>query len=291
MVNVVWLILVVLTLIGWGFGDFFLQRSVRKIGDWETLFIVTFIGAIALTPFIFHDFSAIFSNENNILIVLLFTSVILFGAALLDFEALKKGKLAVVEPIWSLEIIASSVLAFFIIHEKLNSLQITLMTFLILGLVLVSLRSYHFDKRIWLEKGVFLAILSAIVMGSANFFIGLGSRESNGLMVNWFLNCFMAISCLIYIVYNRKFKKMIRDFRKSKKEVMAICFFDNMAWIAFAIAMTLASISITVAITESYIILAVLLGIFAGKEKIKFHQKIGLVFAVLSAIYLAYSVG
>ncbi len=32
----------------WGFGDFLIQRSARKLGDWETLFVITFFGVIVL---------------------------------------------------------------------------------------------------------------------------------------------------------------------------------------------------------------------------------------------------
>src|SRR3989338_3774584 len=158
------IVFILMAIIGWGFGDFFIQRSVRKLGDWETLFIVTAFGAIVLFPFVLKDMAELFSFKDNTFLILLGASFILFIAALLDFEALKKGKLAVVEPIWSLEIIASATLAFFILGEELNAGQIILMLFLMAGLVLVSLKNYHLEKKIWLEKGVFLAILSATVM-------------------------------------------------------------------------------------------------------------------------------
>ena len=123
--------------------------------------------------------------------------------------------------------------------------------------------------------------------GSANFFIGLGSRASDGLMMNWFLNIFMAILCLIYIIYNNGITKLFKDAKKYKKPLIGMCVFDNMAWIGFAIALTLAPIGITVALSESYIIVAVLLGMIVGKERLHHHQKIGLVLAVISAISLA----
>ena len=62
---------------------------------------------------------------------------------------------------------------------------------------------------------------------------------------------------------------------------------DKIAWVAFAFAMSLAPIGIIVALSESYIIIAVILGLTINKEKIKFHQKIGLVMAIISAIVLA----
>ena len=62
---------------------------------------------------------------------------------------------------------------------------------------------------------------------------------------------------------------------------------DKAAWVAFAFAMSLAPIAVAVALSESYIIIAVILGLFVNKEKIQFHQKCGLVLAIFAAIFLA----
>ena len=103
-------------LVFWGFGDFLIQRSTRKLGDWETLFVITAFGVVILTPFIYSDpeFALLFEDKT----FLMFTgiSVVLLLAAILDFEALKRGKIAVVEPIYALEVPISAILAFMIIN-------------------------------------------------------------------------------------------------------------------------------------------------------------------------------
>ena len=271
----------------WGFGDFLIQKSTRKFGDWETLFLISIVGAILLLPFIYYDLPNVFAFQNNSFFVLLLASCILLGAALLDFEALKKGKLAVVEPLWSLEIPISTLLAFFIVHESISYGQGGLIALLVFGLILVSLRSYHLEKRVWLEKGTLLALLAAITMGSANFFVGIGARATNALMMNWFLSTFLAIISFSYLIYHKKFLKLFKDFRENKRSLVSMCILDNVAWIAFAFSMVLAPIAIAVALSESYIIIAVLLGMYVNKEFLRIHQKIGLVIAIISAIILA----
>ena len=62
---------------------------------------------------------------------------------------------------------------------------------------------------------------------------------------------------------------------------------DKAAWVAFAFAMTVAPITIATALSESYIIIAVILGLAINKEKIHLHQKLGLVVAIIAAITLA----
>ncbi len=121
-----------LAMLCWGFGDFLIQKSVRKLGDWETLFVICAFGAVILLPFVWRDLPALFGNGRGVWILFL-SSLILFVAALLDFEALKEGKLAVVEPIWSFEVPAAAILAFVILGERISWLQIILITLLIGG--------------------------------------------------------------------------------------------------------------------------------------------------------------
>ena len=270
-------------LICWGFGDFFIQRSTRKFGSWETLFIISSFATIVLFPFIYRDLAIL--SKKEILVLLIASSCILF-AALFNFEGLKRGKLAIIEPIFVIEVPISILLAFFIINEVIDSTGLILIAILVIGLILVSLKD-HFTKRRWLEKGVILAIIGSIFMGSANFFFGLGSRITNPLIINWFVSIFLAVICFVYLVLNKKIKKLVLDVKKNKRLVLSLNIFDNGAWIFYAFAALFAPIGIVVAISESYIVLAVLLGLIINKERLMKHQKFGLIISIISAIALA----
>src|SRR3989344_5712612 len=118
------IILAIVAMLSWGIGDFLIQRSTRSIGDMETLFVITGFGTLVLLPFVWNDIPLLFTNTESSLSILVFAGIVLCISALLQFEALRKGKLAVVEPIWSLEIPVSALLAYFIIGERLEPLQI-----------------------------------------------------------------------------------------------------------------------------------------------------------------------
>lgn len=123
----------------WGIGDFLIQRSTRKIGDFETLLAITGAGAVILLPFVWRDIGGLFNGGFDVKILLV-GSFILFAAALLEFEALKRGKISVIEPIWSLEIPTSVFLAYTILSEKLSGTQLLIIFSLVVGLFLVSYR-------------------------------------------------------------------------------------------------------------------------------------------------------
>ncbi len=54
----------------WGIGDFLIQRTVRKIGDVETLAFIGLIGSIVLLPFVLPQISMIFSLGNIIFFII-----------------------------------------------------------------------------------------------------------------------------------------------------------------------------------------------------------------------------
>ena len=271
----------------WGFGDFLIQRSTRKIGDWETLFVICAFGSVILLPFVYKNIPAVLTGSINNLLILLVCSLVLLFAALLDFEALKKGKLAVVEPIWSFEIPASALLAYFILREHISWEQIILIVLLIIGLCLVSFREKYLKKEFLLEKGVLIAFIAAFIMGVANFFVGWGARVTDPLMVNFFLNVFITIITGAYLLFRGQVKHTVRDVINNRGLLLVMSISDNAAWVAFAFAMVLTPIAVAVALSESYIIVAVLLGLLVNREKLQLHQKIGLVVASVSALILA----
>jgi drug/metabolite transporter (DMT)-like permease len=277
-------------MLGWGFGDFLLQRSARKIGDWETLFVISLFGSIVLAPFSLQKMITFFATGIGLgQLVVLGCALVLFVAALFDLEALKEGKLSIVEPIWSLEIIFSAILAFAVLGERLGFSQIVLIILLILGLFLVALREKdHLKlKSFFVEKGVFLAASAAALMGTANFLMGWSARISDPISINFVVNVVLTVLCGLYLFFNGKLKKLFVDMKASPMLMVSMSISDTIAWVAFAFAMSLAPIGVAVALSESYIIIAVILGFFINHEKIQRHQKIGLIMAIITAVILA----
>jgi len=271
----------------WGVGDFLIQKSTRKVGDIEALFFVTAFGAVVLFPFVYKNIGALFASSGSTLFVLGILCVVLLLAALFDFEALRVGKLAIVEPIWSFEVPVAALLAFFILGERVTAFQILIVITLLVGLALVSLKKPFHLKHFLLERGTLLALLGAVFMGTANFFMGWGARLSDPIMANFVTDVFIAVVTGLILLSRGRIQETIRDMNQSRNVLIQMSVSDKTAWVAFAFAMTLAPIGIVVALSESYIIIAVLLGLSVNRERLELHQKVGLVVAIVSAIILA----
>ncbi|MCX6752473.1 MAG: DMT family transporter [Candidatus Nomurabacteria bacterium] len=271
-------------LFSWGLGDFLIQKSARKFGDWIALFYITAFAAIVLFPFVYNELASSFSNY---LVLLLIAGLATLFAALLNFEALRIGKISIVEPIYAFEIIVVIFLSTFIIREKLTFLQILLVGLSMIGIFLVSTKSFSHFKGMKLEKGILYAIFGTLCMGIANFMFGLGSRTISPLMINWFTSVFIAVIALVYLASNSRLKEIAKDFKENKRLIFNVSFFDNLAWVMFSFATLYIPIAIATSISEGYIAFASFLGLVFNKEKLKRHQIFGFLVAFVSIIILS----
>lgn len=63
---------------------------------------------------------------------------------------------------------------------------------------------------------------------------------------------------------------------------------DNAAWLSFAVATTYISIAVAMTISETYMALTVLLGMFVNHERLRGHQIAGVLLATIGVIILSY---
>lgn len=271
----------------WGFGDFLVQRTTRRLGDWETLFVLAGVGALILLPFIWREIPGLFSNGKDALI-LIFSGLFILAASLMNFEAFKKGKISVLEPLFSLEIISSAALAFFALNDRITWLQTGLIVLLIISLFLVSFRETRISRKALIEKGVLLFAAGSIVMGIADFLLGWGSRVTDPILATFTLNTVVAVISGVTLLFRGQMGRLFKDLAHYPASVLVMAVSENVAWVAYAVAMSLIAIAIATGLSESSIIVAVLLGLFINKEKLQRHQKIGLVAAIVAAIVLAF---
>lgn len=271
----------------WGFGDFLIQKSTRRLGDIETMFIITAFGGLVLLPFVWRGILPLFySNIGGVKLLLLASSVLLF-AGMLEFESVRRGKLSVIEPVWSLEIVSAAFLAFFLLGERISILQMILVAALMAGLIFTALRNRHAAKSFILEKGVLIALFAGLSMGAAGFFLGWAGRATDPIMTNFFSDVFLAVCTGLYLAYQGRFSRIFKDLKSSYPMLLPMSIADKVAWLAYVFSMSLIPIAIATGLSESYIIIVVLLGLFVNKEKLHPHQKIGLVVALAAAIILA----
>lgn len=219
--------------------------------------------------------------------MILGAAVVMTVASYFDFEALRLGKISVIEPLYAFEIVITLLLSAFFIKEYLDLWQTLLVIITMIGIFLVSTKSISHFKNIHWERGIMLAILATIGMGIVNFLYGLGARDTNPLLINWFVSAAVSLVSLAVLLSQSRLHEIIGDLKNNARLIVSVSFIDNLAWIAFSYATLFIPIAVATSITESYIVLAALLGLKINKEKLALHQKLGLVITALAAIILA----
>jgi bacterial/archaeal transporter family protein len=278
--------LALLALLSWGFGDFFIQKTTRILGSWKALFFIGLIGSVVLFPFSLGDIISLNSKNLTLLSTL---GLVVIVASLFNFEALRRGKMAIIEPVIGLELPITVGLSVIFIGESLSFFQIFFIGFVFIGIILaVTTRQFSSYYSKMLEKGVVFAVVSAMGMALANFLVGVSSQSLSPLISIWFAHSALAVFCGAYIIANRQLNETIFEIRKHAGLVVKQGVLYNMAWVSFAQATTYIPISIATAISENYIVLAIILGIFINKEKIKIQQIIGVILATIGVIALSY---
>jgi drug/metabolite transporter (DMT)-like permease len=275
-------------MLSWGIGDFLIQRSTRKVGDLETLGFIGLIGAVGLLPFVLVEFPSLLQPQNMALLLLV--GIITFVAAVFDFEALKKGKLSVVEVILEIELPITVMLGFFFFQETLSIPQLFLITMIMLGIVFIASNKSRTKLKRGLERGAVLAVIAAVFMGAVNSLTAAGSKQISPLMIIWAPWAMLALVSFVFLAARDGASKPFRTVSKFKKLILLTGIVDTMAWLFFSFAVFDNPLSVTIAITESYPAVAMLLGIWLNKEKIALHQYAGACIALFCSISLGFLV-
>ena len=271
-------------MLSWAFGDFLIQRSTRKVGDVQALAIIGIVGGIGILPFIIKDLPLLFVKENLIFLVAL--GVLTFFDAILDFEALKEGKLSIIDVIFEIELPVTIALSYLFFKETLTTMQFIIIFIVLWGMVLIATKSFsHWRTR--LEKGVWIAFASAILMGVVNFMTASSSKRISPLLAVWVPWVVFTFITLVVIWKREGLSNFGKNLRQFRWLLIMTGITDTIAWIFYSFAVLKNNIGIITAITECYPALAMFLGLWLNKETIKWHQYLGAGLALAGSIVLA----
>ncbi len=276
-----------LAMVSWGFGDFLIQRSARRVGIVRALFWICILGGLALLPFVLNDLSAL---TTRAWILIITAAVVMFFASLFDFEALKDGKIAIIEPVLAAELPLTIGLSVGLAHESLTHPQQFAIVVIVVGILLaVTSHPAHVwhHRRRWFERGVIYAGLGAIGMGLTNFTVGIASQQSPVLLEICLIWLIIALLSFATLMIERDTHHLVSDLRRHGPLLGAMATMDTLAWIFYSFATSTMYISIANAMSESYVIIAALLGVFVNHERLRPHQQLGAGLAFAGVIWLA----
>jgi len=281
-------------MVAWGVGDFLIQRTVKRVGWLETMFWIYLGSFIFLLPFIWPHLSALTGTDLLILAILGTTT---FLGALTHFKALNIGKLSVVEIILSFELPLTIIFGVLFLRNQLYFYQVGLIAVLFVGVALLSidftkmhrhwLWFFWERRRVILERGILLAMATAVLLSLTNFFTAVGATRLNPLLVIWLSWALGGAVCLGYFLIKNKTRLLFKDGRRNWHLILIMVIVDIAAWLFFAFSLSQGEeLAVVAAITESYVVIAMLLGLKFNKEKIRGWQYLGAALAFVSSVLM-----
>jgi len=279
----------------WGLGDFLIQKTIRKIGNLQTLLWINLVAGLGLAPFILKDLPAIFIG-TNIWSLIIMTIVGLFYSIFL-FKAYGEGKLAVVEVLMIGELPFTVILGLIFFHEKINSEQVLIIMLILLGTLLISKSrktwwgkvSEFFGKKkfVW-EKGVLLALAAVVFSALYSFLTAVNSRNISALMAVWFPWMLGSLFLLIYIASQKGLKLFWRTSFNHRGLILLAAIIDTAAWVFYALAVGRGKLSVVTPIIAGYAVIAMFLGIRFNKERISRWQYLGATLVLLGVVIISF---
>lgn len=168
-------------------------------------------------------------------------------------------------------------------------MQFLFVGLIFIGILLIAVKKHHVKNwRKFLEKGVLIGVVGAIVMGLLDFLTGVSSRKIDPFISIWAPYVIFSVLCLVLIWKREGLVKFAKNGKKFKWIILCMGIIDTAAWVFYAIAMHTNHIGITTAITESYPVIGLFLGLWVNKEIIAKHQYIGAALALISSFVLAF---
>lgn len=267
----------------WGIGDFLIQKTVKKIGALEALFWISFFSSFFLLPWAWRDLMIMDGQQAILLIVL---GLVGFTSGAVHLKAMRVGKLAVVEAILSLELGVSALWGIIFFRERLSPEQFILLILILAGIIMLSVDFRSVHKSDWLEKGSLLALSSALIVGTINFLTAYAAKAISPVMSLYLPWLVIGLVCLFLIKQKKGLKPFWQKSRPHWVLILNMVIIDLLAWLFFALAVSREELAITVAITESYVVIAMILGVIVNKEKLRLWQYLGAGLAVSSSIVI-----
>ncbi|MBI4182029.1 MAG: EamA family transporter [Candidatus Aenigmarchaeota archaeon] len=270
-------------MIFWGVGDFLIQRSARKMGDLAALAVVGLVGSLGLAPLVLPELALLSLPALGLLLLL---GGLTFVVGAMDFEALREGKLAVVDVVLEIELPFTVLLAFLLFQETFSLLETGIMALLFVGIILMATSRFSFRRKS-LEKGVALAGLTALGMALVNFLTAAGARQASPLLAIWIPWLVFTSICLVTISKRQGLGRFWKDAGRFRTLAVGMGIADTAAWVFYALAVEGTRIGLATAITEAYPAVALVLALLINKERISLHQALGGSIALASSLVLA----
>jgi drug/metabolite transporter (DMT)-like permease len=265
--------------VGWGLADFFGAVAGRRIGALSAVISGQLLSAAFMTVLLLVTGVSLAPLADSIWLLVLNGAVAAFAYAT-HYKALELGPVAVVSPIGAGYAVVGVVLAIAILGERPGALALTGAGIAVVGVALVStdLKKLRdgIENRV---PGLPWAVAAAIAFGVAGFLLGWVSQRAGWIPGLWGSR---VAQVAFYVPLAAAFRGDLRRLRAGAGLWIALLAgaADLLGVVSFAAGSERGFVSIVIAASAVFPLIAIVLSILVFEERVVANQVAGIVLVV-----------
>jgi uncharacterized membrane protein len=275
--------------LGWGSTDFLGAISGRRMGSLPALAVSQLAGTcVAVVLFVVHGEGL--SPVDGLLGFVVANGLIAMTAYALHYRALELGPVAVVSPIGAGYAVVGFSLAVLLLDEHPGPTAVVGGVVTIAGVVLVSTNLPALVARLHTKPpGLWWAVGSSIGFGLAGLLLGVIARDSGDWIVTLLATRVALIVALAPLVYVRRrtFHRLGDAGTKAYATAAIAGLFDLMGVAAYSAGATRGYLSVVLAASAIFPMIAVALSVAFLRERLALNQYLGVIAVVGGLLLLA----
>lgn len=264
--------------LGWGLADFFGALAGRRIGALATVIPGQVLSAVAMTVILLASGSTLVSLRGSVGLLVL-NGVAAAFAYVTHYRALELGPVAVVSPIGAGYAVVGVALAIAVLGERPSTVALLGAAGAIVGVALVStdLRKLR-DGIEHHVPGLWWAVAAAVAFGVAGFLLGWISQRAGWIPGLW-ASRVAQVACYLPLVLVSRGRLRVAPGRALAIALLAGCA-DLLGVVMYAAGSERGFVSIVIAASAVFPLIAVVLSIVVFGERIVANQVVGIALVV-----------
>lgn len=274
-----------LSMAGFGVGNYLAQKVSRSIGPRSTIFFREIFIAVILGVLLF--FTRVTFSWQYIIITLGLAFIGYLGI-MAFYVALHRGKAGVIAPISNASLLITVLLSVLVLGESLTTLRLAAIGVILVGLVLIALNFHDLRRSEFLDvsSGVPHAIAACIIWGVLFFIYTYPVQALGATLTAWTLELGILLFAGIHFLISPG--EFHLPSQKTTYTALGLAVLIAIGSVFYNYGIALGSVSIVAALSMSNPAVTALLGALVSKERLRPTQYIALVLIIAGIVALAF---
>jgi len=273
----------IVSMVGWGLGDFIAKRIVGPLGYYRLLLYIQLIGLAPLF-LLAGIFTPQVPSSPRTLGLILATGICSISALFFFYKGLTIGKASIITPVVSTSAVVAMALSFAILGETLSLLQIICIAVVLAGVLVISMRR-NSERRS--SEGIPYAVACMFSAGLNSVLIKLVSMDIGEMGTLFFNRTLVTLILLIVLpFFGNPFPRDIQR-KVSLKTIVAAGLTEFAGFFGFIVGVSVGIVSIIAPISSASPAVTVVLAQVFLNERLVRIQKAAVVSVILGIALLS----